>query len=230
MAALPEAVIFDLDGVLTRTDRYHYLAWRRLAEELGLSFDEALNDRLRGVGRLDSLRIIMACNGRRCGEEELRRLAEVKNEYYREFVAGMSPADVSPGAVAVLKNLREMGIKIGLASASKNAPFILDRLDLRRFFDHIVDPGRITRGKPDPEIFLAAAEGLGAAPCRCVGVEDAAVGVRAIKAAGMYAIGVGDPGILKEADEVIQDLKEFRLDRYLNGQRRAQPKANGGDR
>lgn len=206
-----EAVIFDLDGVITDTARYHYMAWKRLTEKLGIHFDEKINEQLKGVDRRNSLEIILSSSGRRYGLEEKQQLAERKNEYYKELVNAMTPEDILPGVLQVLKGLKEKEIKRGLASASKNAFAVVDKLEIRQYFDYIADAAKIKKGKPDPEIFLTVAENLGAAPQSCIGVEDAEAGIQAIKSAGMYAIGIGDGKVLREADKVIKGLEEFNI-------------------
>lgn len=209
------AVIFDLDGVITDTAHYHFLAWKRLAESLGIPFDEAFNEQLKGVDRMGSLEIILARTDRRFTPEQRAALAAQKNEHYQQLIATMTPADLLPGALAALDAVRATGLKTGLASVSKNAFTVLDRLGITDRFDYIVDAGQIVHGKPDPEIFLHAAEHLGVAPSACIGVEDAVAGIQAIKAAGMYALGIGDPAILTAADRVIPGLSAFRLSDYI---------------
>jgi beta-phosphoglucomutase len=206
-----KAVIFDLDGVITDTARYHYLAWKRLAEAQGVHFDEAFNEHLKGIDRMGSLELILASATRSYTAEEKLALATEKNEHYKELIATMSPADLLPGAVEALDACRAAGLKIGLASVSRNAFTVLDSLGITGKFDYVVDAGTIARGKPDPEIFLKAARELGVAPADCFGVEDAVAGVASIKAAGMFAIGVGDPRVLAQADVVIPDLAAFSL-------------------
>jgi beta-phosphoglucomutase len=205
------AIIFDLDGVITDTARYHYLAWKRLAEGLGVPFDEAFNEGLKGVDRMGSLDLILRRGGLDPDAAERQRLADQKNDDYRQLVATMTRADVLPGALEALEAARRLGLKVGLASVSKNAGTILERLEITGFFDVVADANLIRRGKPDPEIFLTVAEQMGIAPADCIGVEDAAVGVQAIKAAGMVAIGVGDPVILAQADRVVPSLVGFDL-------------------
>lgn len=206
-----QAVIFDLDGVITDTARYHYLAWKRLADTQGVQFDEAFNEHLKGIDRMGSLELILAASPRRYTDAEKLALATEKNEHYQELIATMTPADLLPGATAALDAARAAGLKIGLASVSRNAFTVLDRLGITHRFDYVVDAGTIARGKPDPEIFLKAARELGMAPGDCFGVEDAVAGVASIKAAGMYAVGVGDPRVLAAADVVIPDLTAFRI-------------------
>jgi len=209
-----KAVIFDLDGVITDTARFHYLAWKRLADSIGAPFDEAVNEELKGVDRMGSLALILARAQRRYGPEEQVGMADAKNRHYVELVATMTPADLLPGAVRALEQVRAAGLKIGLASVSKNAFTVLDRLGIRDRFDYIVDAATIARSKPDPEIFLRAAAQLGVAPQDCLGVEDAVAGVASIKAAGMMAVGVGDAQVLRQADVVIPSLAHFDLFAY----------------
>lgn len=209
------ALIFDLDGVLTDTARVHYHAWKRLAEEIGVEFDERINRRLKGVDRLGSLEILLARAPRPYTPAEKAALAERKNGYYRAQIERFDPSRLLPGALAALEAARRAGLKIGLASASRNAPLLLERLGIAERFDFIADPARIARGKPDPEIFLAAAQGLGVAPAACLGVEDAAAGIAAIKAAGMTALGIGDRRELAAADAVLPGLQNFRVEAVL---------------
>ncbi|MGZ3182035.1 MAG: beta-phosphoglucomutase [Telluria sp.] len=208
------AVIFDLDGVITDTARYHYLAWKRLAESQGVPFDEHFNEQLKGIDRMGSLDLILAQAARGYSAEEKLALADRKNRDYQELIATMTPADLLPGAVAALEQVRARGLRIGLASVSRNAFTVLDRLGIRGRFDHVVDAATIERSKPDPEIFLSAADALGVSPQYCLGVEDAVAGVAAIKSAGMRALGIGDPAVLAQADTVIPSLAHFNLDEY----------------
>ncbi len=207
-----EAVIFDLDGVLTDTAEIHYQAWKRLADELGIAFDRTVNRRLKGVDRATSLDILIEAAGTRFDQTEKARLAERKNGYYRERIAALAPADLLPGALAVLDAARAAGLKLGLASASRNAPLLLERLGIADRFDYLADPAALARGKPDPEIFLVAARGLGVDPEACLGIEDAAAGIAAIKAAGMTALGIGRRQELPGADAVLAGLSDFRIE------------------
>jgi beta-phosphoglucomutase len=209
-----KAVIFDLDGVITDTARYHYLAWKRLADSQGVPFDEAANEHLKGIDRMGSLELILAGAAGRYSEAEKLALADQKNEHYKALIATMTPADLLPGAMETLDACRRDGLKIGLASVSKNAFSVLDSLGIRDKFDYVVDAATIERGKPDPEIFLKAARELGVAPADCLGVEDAVAGVASIKSAGMFALGIGDPAILTQADVVIPGLTQFDLQAY----------------
>jgi beta-phosphoglucomutase len=209
-----KAVIFDLDGVITDTAHYHYLAWKRLAESLGLPFDEAFNEQLKGVDRMGSLELILAQGSRSYTQEEKRALADAKNRHYVELIATMTPGDVLPGVLRALDEVRGAGLKIGLASVSKNAFTVLDKLGIRNRFDEVVDAALIANSKPHPEIFLTAARQLGVAPADCLGIEDAVAGVASIKDAGMVAVGVGSPEVLTRADVVIPSMEHFRLADY----------------
>lgn len=208
------AVVFDLDGVITDTAHYHYLAWKRLAESVNVPFDEAFNEHLKGVDRMGSLELILGAAAANYTMEQKLALADSKNRHYQELIATMGAKDLLPGAVDALAAVRAAGLKIGLASVSKNAFTVLDMLGIRDRFDVVVDAARITHSKPHPEIFLTAAAQLGVAPADCLGVEDAVAGVASIKAAGMFALGVGDPNVLTQADRVIRGLDQFRLEDY----------------
>ena len=209
-----KAVVFDLDGVITDTAHYHYLAWKRLAESVGVPFDEAFNEHLKGVDRMGSLALILGSAAGNYTPEQTLALADSKNRHYQELIATMGAKDLLPGAVDALASVRAAGLKIGLASVSKNAFTVLDMLGIRDRFDVVVDAALIAHSKPHPEIFLTAAAQLGVAPADCLGVEDAVAGVASIKSAGMFALGVGDPAVLTQADRVISGLDQFRLEDY----------------
>ncbi|MFC7677327.1 beta-phosphoglucomutase [Paenibacillus sp. GCM10028914] len=206
-----KAVIFDLDGVITDTAEYHYLAWKSLADELQLPFDKQYNEKLKGVSRMESLELILALGNVSYSEEEKKALAEKKNDLYKEMIKKVTPKDLLPGIEALLIELREAGIKTALASASKNAPFILERLGVTHYFNHVVDVNMIKQGKPDPEIFLTGAAKLGVLPEDCVGVEDAEAGIESILSAGMYAVGVGTPAQMQKADLIVSSTAELSL-------------------
>lgn len=202
-----KGVIFDLDGVLVFTDRFHYQAWKKIAEELDIYFDEKINNRLRGVSRMESLEIILEkYQGPLLTAEEKEQLAEKKNEIYRALLESMSPADVSSQVRDTLQVLKERGYKLAIGSSSKNAKFILKKVELEKAFDAVSDGTNIVRSKPDPEVFVKAAEFLGLAPEECVVVEDADAGIQAAKAGGMYAVGLGEAAACELADA---GLKEF---------------------
>lgn len=196
------AVIFDLDGVITDTAVFHYQAWRQLAQGLGVTFTEDDNESLKGIDRMGSLAWILAKGGLSLPHEQQLALAEQKNGHYLRLVATMTAADRLPGITSLLAELDALGVKKGVASASKNAALVLSRLGLAGQFDYVADAAKVSRSKPDPEVFLTVAEALGCTPSQCLGVEDAVAGVQAIKAAGMKAIGIGSPAVLTQADWV----------------------------
>jgi beta-phosphoglucomutase len=185
------AVIFDLDGVIVSTDRYHFQAWKRLADSLGIPFGRELNDRLRGVSRMESLEIILEKSAKRYSLEEKHEMAERKNACYQELLRGLSPADILPGVINAIKALKDRQVKIAIGSSSKNARAILRAVGLEDQFDAIVDGNDIPRSKPDPAVFTMAAGQLGIAPGECLVVEDADAGVEAGLAAGMRVLAVG---------------------------------------
>ncbi len=188
-----KAIIFDLDGVICHTDHYHYLAWKQLADKIGVYFDETINNRLRGVSRMDSLEIILErWEGAPLSDEEKNRLAEEKNDNYKELLKQMSEKDLSQEVKDTLEHLRTRGLQLAIGSSSKNARFILGQIGLGDYFDAISDGNNITRSKPHPEVFLMAAKYLNINPGECLVVEDAKAGVDAAKAAGMDSAAIGD--------------------------------------
>ena len=187
-----KGIIFDLDGVICSTDHYHYLAWKALADRLGIYFDETINNRLRGVSRMASLEIVLERYDGVLTPEEKEAAAEEKNNLYRELLRQMSPADLDPEVKQTLDALRGRGLLLGIGSSSKNTKFILSQIGLGDYFDKISDGTNITRSKPDPEVFLKAAEYLGLDCADCLVVEDAKAGIEAALAAGMDAAAIGD--------------------------------------
>lgn len=188
-----KAVIFDLDGVICTTDEYHYQAWKKMADGMNIYFDRTINNRLRGVSRMESLEIILEqYHGPALSEERKVELATQKNDLYRESLHQMSPADLSEEVKTTLDALRAAGLKLAIGSSSKNTPFILGQLGLGNYFDAVSDGNNITRSKPDPEVFLKAAEMLGLAPSDCLVVEDAVSGAQAGHAGGFEVACVGD--------------------------------------
>jgi beta-phosphoglucomutase len=185
------AVIFDLDGVIVSTDEHHFQAWKKLADSEGIPFGREANDRIRGVSRMKSLEIVLEKSSKRYSLEQKREMAERKNTYYRESLAGLSPSEILPGAVATIRALKERGVKIAIGSSSKNARTILRAVGLEDEFDVIADGNHVTRSKPDPEVFAIAATRLGVSPDECLVVEDAEAGVDAGLAAGMRVLAVG---------------------------------------
>lgn len=196
-----KVVIFDLDGVICFTDEYHYLAWKQVADELGAYFDRDINNRLRGVSRMDSLDIILEnYHGEPLSAERKQEIAERKNGLYREYLKKMSTADLSDEVRDTLIRLRELGLKLAIGSSSKNTKLILERIGLSGFFDAVSDGNNISRSKPDPEVFLKAADMLGEAPADCLVVEDAVSGAQAGHAGGMQVACLGDASEKKAGD------------------------------
>lgn len=214
-----KAVIFDLDGVITDTAEWHYIAWKDMAKGIGIEFNREFNEELKGISRMESLEKILAYGGKadHYTAEEKIALAERKNDYYVQLLAKVKPEDIFAGIKELLDELKVQGILIGLASASKNAPAILQSLEVTDYFQTVVNPDEVERGKPAPDIFLKAAEKLSVAPAECLGIEDAAAGIASIKAAGMFAVGVGTVEKMKEAgaDLVVEDTRELVLSMLL---------------
>ncbi|SET19640.1 beta-phosphoglucomutase [Pseudobutyrivibrio sp. C4] len=187
-----KAVIFDLDGVICFTDKYHYIAWKKLADKNGIYFDEEINNRLRGVSRMDSLEIILERADRTYTAEEKEAMAAEKNASYVELLKEMSPADLSDEVKNTLDELRNRGYKLAIGSSSKNTKMILKQIGLGEFFDAVSDGTNITKSKPDPEVFLKAAEFIGENPADCLVVEDAKAGIEAATAGGFKSAGLGE--------------------------------------
>lgn len=204
-----KAFIFDLDGVIVFTDRFHYQAWKMIADKLGIYFDETINNRLRGVSRMASLEIILEKYERTLGEDEKQALADEKNEYYRTLLETMTPEDVTEEVRDCLKELRARGHKLAIGSSSKNTKFILEQVALTDYFDAISDGTNIVNSKPDPEVFFKAAEYLGEQPESCIVVEDAYAGIDAAKAGGMLAVGIGEAAGYEKADVKITGFGEL---------------------
>ncbi|MCF7952543.1 MAG: beta-phosphoglucomutase [Spirochaetales bacterium] len=207
-APVCKAVVFDLDGVITSTDSFHYRAWKRLADEHAWEFNWEINAALRGVSRRESLEIILRHNGVQLDDETIEELMTEKNTAYRDSLMQLTEKDVLPGIVPLLQELKEAGIKIALASASRNAPFILKRLKLEEAFDFVSPAGDVMKGKPDPEVFVRAAEGVGCLPEECIGVEDAKAGIEAVRSACMKSVGVGESVRDMELDLWLEDFTE----------------------
>ena len=210
----PQAILFDLDGVLTDTSEYHYLAWKRLADEEGIPFTRQENDEhLRGVGRRDSLMYIL--RGRSVSEEQIQEMMDRKNRYYVQMIASMSPKDLVAGGRDLLQGIRDAGIKVAIASSSKNCRTVLERLDIVSYLDGIADGNSVVNSKPAPDLFIYAA-GLVQVPTpACLGVEDADAGIEAIKTAGMQALGIGPQERFHRADKVLPTLADMHLEDML---------------
>lgn len=206
-----KACLFDLDGVIVDTAKYHYIAWKELANELGFEFTEEHNERLKGVSRMASLEILLEIGGITLSEERKLELAHQKNERYVSYIVKMQPDEILPGVEDFLKELKAAGIKTALGSASKNAPVILERLELTNYFDAIIDGNSVSNAKPDPEVFLKGAEEVGVQPSECVVFEDAAAGVEAALNGGMKCVGIGSPENLGKAHMVVPGFENFGL-------------------
>lgn len=205
-----KAFIFDLDGVIVFTDKFHYQAWKQMADNMGIYFDENINNRLRGVSRAESLEIILErYEGEALDAEKKLELMEEKNNTYRELLTTMTPADVTNEVRDTLRKLREAGYKLAIGSSSKNTKFILEKVDLLDAFDAISDGTNITHSKPDPEVFVKAGEFLEIDASECVVVEDAYAGIDAAKAAKMEAVGIGDAAGYDKVDYKIQKFEEL---------------------
>ena len=198
-----KGIIFDLDGVICHTDKYHYQAWKKLADRLGIYFDETINNRLRGVSRMESLNIILERADKTYTEQEKEAFATEKNEVYKELLKQMTPEELSPEVKDTLEELRNRGILLSIGSSSKNAGFILNRLGLGDFFDAVSDGNNISHSKPDPEVFLKAAEFLKLPASECLVVEDAEAGLLAAKNGEMDSAAIGDA--------VKSDLPQYKL-------------------
>ena len=204
-----KAIIFDLDGVICSTDEYHYQAWKKLADKLGIYFDRTINNRLRGISRMESLEIILERSDRQYTPEEKEAFVAEKNETYRSLLSNMSPKDLSDEVKSTLDELRRRGYLLAIGSSSKNTKYILERLGLNGYFDAVSDGTNIIRSKPDPEVFLKAAEMLNVPPEECAIVEDAVAGVKAGKAAGMLTVATGDAARANIADYNINSFSEL---------------------
>jgi beta-phosphoglucomutase len=208
-----KAVIFDLDGVIVDTAHYHFVAWKRLAKELGIDFNEQDNEQLKGVSRMRSLEIILELGNLRLSQEEMDALATKKNQWFIDYINAMKPEEIFPGVKEMIQDIRASRIKVALASSSKNADTVLTLLNIKNLFDVIVDGTMITHTKPDPEIFLLAAKKLNLTPSECLVFEDAEAGVEAAIAAGMKCIGVGSTQQLSRANVVVAKTPVFDIEK-----------------
>lgn len=204
-----QAVIFDLDGVICFTDKYHYLAWKKIADDLGIYFDEKINNRLRGVSRMESLEIVLERYDKMLSTKEKLLLAEKKNKIYVELLGEMTKEDLSAEVKETLDWLRAEGLRLAIGSSSKNAKFILERLGLENYFDAVSDGTNISKSKPDPEVFLKAAEFLHKKPKHCLVVEDAVAGIMAAKGGGFDSAGLGEAASCMEVTYGIRSFKDL---------------------
>lgn len=209
------ACIFDLDGVIVDTAKYHFLAWNRLASEWGFDFTLEQNEQLKGVSRMRSLEILLNIGGITLDEDSKQKAAARKNEWYVEYISNMDESELLPGAKSLLLEVKEQGFMTALGSASKNATLILDRTHITKYFDVIVDGNKASKAKPNPEVFLRCASELRVPPRECIVFEDAKAGIEAAIHAGMRSIGVGSPEILGKADRVVSSLAEVKVQDLL---------------
>ena len=209
------ACIFDLDGVIVDTARYHFLAWKKLTDQLGIHFTEEDNERLKGVSRTASLEIILEIGNIKTDDSTKLEYATLKNKWYTDFISKMTPDEILPGSLDFIKELRKANIRVAIGSASKNTPLILKRVGILELFDAVADGNIVSKAKPDPDIFIKAAEMVNVKPRKCVVFEDAVAGVQAALNAGMMCIGVGSPKILIKAHYVVSGLKEMNIERLI---------------
>jgi len=212
-----KCVIFDMDGVLTSSSEQHFQAWRELVQAKGKTLDDSIEVYTRGVSRMKSLEIVLESVGlnNQFSDDEKIRMAEEKNERYKELISAFTEDNLAKGAKRFLDDLKSRHIKIALGSASKNGPLLLEKLGIRDYFDYVVNPADSVRPKPAPDIFLKAAQALKISPSNCMGVEDAVAGIASIKAAGMYAVGIGDKNELSQADVVFESFEGLQIDNLL---------------
>jgi beta-phosphoglucomutase len=210
-----KACIFDLDGVIVDSAKYHFMAWKRLTDDLGIKFTEEDNERLKGVSRMVSLDIILDIGRKKLTGARKKELAALKNKWYVEYISRMSPGDILPGTMEFIYELKKKKIRIALASASRNTPMILERVGMNKDFDAVADGNTVEKTKPDPEVFLKAAAMLGVENARCVVFEDAVAGVEAALSAGMVCIGIGNKNVLQNAHMVIRGLYEMDINKLI---------------
>ena len=204
--------IFDLDGVIVDTAKYHYLAWKHLADQLGIPFTEEDNERFKGVSRKRCLEILLEMGDMEVSQAQFDAWLQEKNEDYLQYISQMDASEILPDVPRVLDYLKERSIPMALGSASKNAKAILEKVELTSYFETIVDGTEVAKAKPDPEVFMIAATRLEVPPSKCVVFEDALAGIEAANTAGMYSVGIGDPGVLSEADRVFRDFTRIEPD------------------
>jgi beta-phosphoglucomutase len=204
-----KGIIFDLDGVIVHTDKFHYLAWKKLADKEGIYFDEKINNLLRGVSRSESLEIILRKTNRVYSSEEKSEMLTYKNDLYREYLSTMTKDDVALEVIETLNTLKSLGIKLAIGSSSKNARYILEKTRIIKMFDAISDGNNITKSKPDPEVFIKAREMLNLNPTDCIVVEDAYAGIDAANAGGFISVGIGDAQGYEKTNYPIHKFKEL---------------------
>lgn len=208
-----KGLLFDLDGVIVDTAKYHYLAWKKLADQLGISFTEKDNERLKGVSRMRSFEIILEIGNRSMTTEEKEHYCKLKNAQYLEYIKKLKKEEILPGVKEFLEDCKKKGYRIALGSASKNSMLILERLELLEAFDEIIDGAKVSSAKPDPEVFVKGAESLGLHASECIVFEDSAAGVEAAHCGGMKAVGIGTYENLPEADVIIPGFAEVTIEK-----------------
>ena len=208
-----KACIFDLDGVIVDTAVYHYKAWKRLANELGFDITEEQNEKLKGVSRMHSLDLILQWGGVTKTDAEKEELATRKNNWYVDMITKMTPDEILPGAEEFLQSCIDAGLKTALGSASKNSTTILEKVGIAHFFNVVIDGNKVSKPKPDPEVFLKGAEELGVPPANCVVFEDAIAGIEAAINGGMKAVGIGSPDVLTKANLVVSGLDKMTIEK-----------------
>jgi beta-phosphoglucomutase len=209
-----QAFLFDLDGVLVSTEHNHFIAWQRCAHSLDIPFTEKENELLKGVSRVDSLKKILELGNRTITAEQFEALLKSKNDFYLDSIQNLNQSNLLPGVLDLLTQAKERGVLLGVGSSSKNANFILEKLQILNFFQVVIDGNGVSDPKPHPEVFLNGAKALGIDPANCLVFEDAASGIAAAKAGGFTAVGVGNPNIANIADLYLNDLTEFRVEQY----------------
>jgi beta-phosphoglucomutase len=207
------ACIFDLDGVLVDTAKYHFLAWKRLTDQLGIPFTEKDNERLKGVSRMDSLEIILEIGNRKLNPQQKTEYATLKNNWYIDYIGRMTPDEILPGCLEFINELKLADIRVVIGSSSKNTSMILQQVGIKELFDAIADGNIISKAKPDPEVFIKAANMVGCKPANCIVFEDALAGVEAALNAGMICVGIGSAKVLTKAHFVVSGLNEMTLEK-----------------
>jgi beta-phosphoglucomutase len=210
-----EACIFDLDGVIVDTAKYHFMAWKRLADTMGINFTWQDNERLKGVSRMASLEIILQIGGRDLPLAEKEQLAAFKNSLYVDYINNMTPEEILPGSLELINELKKNNVRVALGSASRNTPLILERAGIDKIFDAVADGNVVHKAKPDPEVFLKASEMLSVKPEKCIVFEDAIAGVEAALSAGMTCVGIGSSEMLSRAQMVVKGLYELNLEKLI---------------
>ncbi len=203
---MAKGILFDLDGVITDSTKFHYLAWKEIAEELGIEFDEVFNEKLKGISRSDSLELILKKENKKITNDKKEMLLEKKNKLYKNFIETMTEDDILPGMKKLIIELKNNNIKIAIASASQNAPYILEKTKILKYIDAIADPKKVKNSKPKPDIFIEASRLIDVEKTHCIAIEDSEAGISAINAANIFSIGIGK---LKNANLLFSKTDEL---------------------